>query len=109
MNKLECTIIRDKSGFTKKIYPVYKLTHCQSNKFLLSSQKMNMVRSAHYVISMDETNITKTSPGYLGKIRSDNSGIEYNLYDKGENPASVKIPEQVRDQYAGIFYVIFNN
>jgi hypothetical protein len=94
MNKLECTITRDKSGLSKKVYPVYTLTHSQSGKLLLAAKKMNMVRSAHYLLTMDSANLTKKSPGYLAKLRSDNSGIEYNLFDTGENPKTVKEPEK---------------
>eukprot|EP00826_Nyctotherus_ovalis_P026221 TRINITY_DN2049_c0_g2_i1.p5 TRINITY_DN2049_c0_g2~~TRINITY_DN2049_c0_g2_i1.p5 ORF type:complete len:128 (+),score=36.85 TRINITY_DN2049_c0_g2_i1:878-1261(+) len=109
MDKLECTITRNKSGFTKKIYPVYTLTHSQSGKFLLAAQKMNMLRSAHYLITMDSANRNKHSPGYVGKLRSDNSGVEYNLFDTGENPRSVKELERVRNQLAAVYYVVLGD
>jgi len=109
MNKLECTIIRDKSGISKKAYPVYTLMHSQSGKVLLTAKKMNMLGSAHYLITMDSANLTKESPGYLAKLRSENSGTEYNLFDIGENPKTTKEPSRVRNQLAAVYFVILYN
>ena len=66
---------------------------------------MNLIGSAHYVISMDKNNISKEALGYLGKIRSENSGTEYNLYNEGENPVNTQIPEIVRNKLAAIQFV----
>ena len=67
---------------------------------------MNAIGSAHYLITTDPSNLTKKSTGYLGKIRSENFGIEYNLFDHGENPETTKIPEKVRNQLGAVYYVI---
>ena len=64
-----------------------------------------MIGSAHYTISMDSSNLSKNSPGYLGKVRSDNVGTEYNLFSEGENPATTQIPELVRNQLLAVQYV----
>lgn len=73
--------------------------------FLLSAQKMTMVGSAHYIITTDQHNMTRKTEGYLGKVRSDVAGHEYNLFGVGENPSKGLGPERTRNQLAGIFYV----
>jgi len=78
-----------------------------NQKFLLAGQKMNMLGSAHYIITLDQIDMTKKSPGYLGKVRSDSTGTEYNLFDVGENPSTGAIPEKIRNQHAAVYYVFF--
>lgn len=105
MRSIECIIHRDRSGIKKKVYPVYELR--LDNKLLLAAQKVNMVGSAHYVITMDKDNITKEASSYLGKVRADNSGMEYNIFDYGENPAKHVPFTMIRAQLAAVYYVIF--
>ena len=88
------------------MYPRYNLVLSNNQKFLLAGQKMNMLGSAHYIITMEQVDMTKKGPGYLGKIRSDSTGTEYNLLDQGENPSSGLPPERVRNQHAAVYYVL---
>eukprot|EP01022_Parablepharisma_sp_SALTPOND_P020104 TRINITY_DN3569_c0_g1_i1.p2 TRINITY_DN3569_c0_g1~~TRINITY_DN3569_c0_g1_i1.p2 ORF type:complete len:198 (+),score=12.16 TRINITY_DN3569_c0_g1_i1:1106-1699(+) len=86
------------------MYPRYNLVMSNNQKFLLASQKMNMLGSAHYIITMEQMDMTKKAPGYLGKVRSDSAGTEYNIYDRGENPSSGLPYERVRNQLAAVYY-----
>ena len=106
LEKLEFIIVRNKKGFVKKIYPVYNLLLNRNGGFVLAAQKMNMIRSSNYLISLDKTKLNPHSSGALAKLRSDNSGIEYNLFTNGENPKNTQIPDKVRNQLAAIYYVI---
>ena len=110
IKKLECTIYRDKSGISKKMYPQYDLITSNGKHFLVSAKKMNMVGSAHYVITLDEHEMKRQSSGFLGKVRSNGSGTEYNLFGIGENPSKGLPPEQTRNQLAAVYYVcLYNN
>lgn len=75
---------------------------------------MNAFGSAHYVITLDLdeidsmklfNNIGKKTGGYLGKVRSNAQGTEYNLFGPGENPNKGLSADKTRDQFAGVFYV----
>lgn len=90
------------------MYPRYELYYSHNNKFLLAAQKMNLVGSAHYIITMDSSSMSKKIPGYLGKVRSENERTEYNLFSDGENPNITQTPELVRKQLAAIKFVINN-
>ena len=45
------------------------------------------------------------SPGYMGKVRSNSSFTEYNLFGIGENPERGLPPSMVRDQLCGVSFV----
>jgi len=57
------------------------------------------------MISLSEDEITRHSEGYIGKLRSDNQGTEYNLFGPGENPDKKVAEDLTRNQYAAICYV----
>jgi hypothetical protein len=97
--------MRDKEGLAKKVYTRYNLVYSYNMKFILASQKKNLVTLAYYIITMDSSNMSKKAVGYMGKLRGYNSGTEYNLYDGGDNPKTVQMHEYVRNQLAGIKYV----
>jgi hypothetical protein len=72
---------------------------------MITGVKMNMMGSAHYILSLDQDASSKQSAGYMGKLRSDKTGKEYNLFDLGENPSSGFPPDRVRNQLGAILYV----
>lgn len=73
----------------------------------MSAQKMQLMRSAHYVLTMDKESMSKKTPGYMGKLRSNLVGSEFNVFDKGENPSFEGSPIYVRNQHCGIIYVYY--
>jgi len=87
------------------MYPRYDLLYLQNKKFLLAAQKVNLLGSSYYIITMDSSKISKKIPGYLGKVRSDNAGTEYNLFSEGDNPNNTQIPELVRKQLVAVQFV----
>ena len=105
MRPLLCSIIRDKSGFSKKFYPKYDMFLSNSAIHLISGQKMQIMRSAHYIVSLERETMKKEAPGYLGKVRSNLLGTEFNFFDKGENPTTGLPPERVRNQLGAVLYV----
>eukprot|EP00826_Nyctotherus_ovalis_P012032 TRINITY_DN1313_c0_g3_i5.p2 TRINITY_DN1313_c0_g3~~TRINITY_DN1313_c0_g3_i5.p2 ORF type:complete len:184 (-),score=60.73 TRINITY_DN1313_c0_g3_i5:325-876(-) len=86
------------------MYPRYNLVTSDTLKFLLNAQKMSMVGSAHYVITMEQQNMTRQTAGYLGKVRAGNSANEFNVFGVGENPTKGLGPERTRSQLAAVFY-----
>jgi hypothetical protein len=90
------------------MYPRYNMVLSNNQRFLLAGQKMNMIGTAHYIVSLEQEDMTKKAAGYLGKVRSDGSGTEYNVFDQGENPSAGFSPDRIRNQLGAIYYVIFS-
>ncbi len=105
LKAVRCYIKRDKSGFSKKFYPKYLLYLSDSNHFVMAGQKMQIIRSAYYGVTMDQAKVDKKTPGYLGKVRSNLVGTEYSIFDQGESPDKGIPPEQVRCQHGAVIYV----
>lgn len=55
-------------------------------KFLLSGKKRNANATSNYLISLDQEKLDKKSSGYLGKVRSNFLGTEFQIFDTGKNP-----------------------
>ena len=68
------------------------------------SEKQQILKSAYYLISMDTKKLNRKSLGYIGKLRSNFSNTEFNLFGEGENPNKKLKPEYIRKQHAGILY-----
>lgn len=105
MSLIQCTIKRDKSGLTKKLYPKYDMIFSDNDIFIMTGQKMQLMRSAHYVVTLEKETMIKKAPGYLGKLRSNLGGAEFNIFDKGDNPSSQKSKSLIRNQHGAITYV----
>jgi hypothetical protein len=55
---------------------------------------------------MDQKNLKKSGKGFLGKVRSNFLGTEFNIYDHGANPNKKKLPdEKIRIIHGSILYV----
>ena len=57
-------------------------------------------------MTFDEKECSVDKPGYIGKLRANFFGTQYNLYDKGLNPEKTKDKFAMRKQYALIIFVI---
>ena len=107
----ECCIKRDRSSLSKKLYPAYIL-YFNEGKFLMMAQRMNIMGSSYYSITVDHEITNRDSPGYLGKLRLGNSSNEYNIFGDGENPKTGLPLDEIRIQHGGIIYnnnIIKNN
>ena len=102
---LECTIKRDKSGLTKKMYPKYDLMLSYNQQCVITGQRMSVFGSAHYIVTLPGQNMDKHATGYLGKVRSNKAGLEYNIFDEGENPAGGFPVERIRNLHGSVLYV----
>ena len=45
-------------------------------------------KTANYLISIDKNDLSRKSDNYVGKLRSNMLGTEFNIYDNGVNPNS---------------------
>jgi len=86
---VQCYIVRHKKGIANRMYPTYEL-YTKDDQFLLISKKRSKNKTSNYLISMDKKNLDKSSPSYLGKLRSNFIGTEFTIYDKGLSPKDVE-------------------
>lgn len=106
MDYIRCIVRRDTSGFSKKFYPTFDLLLASGEVFLMQSQKMQIMTSTYFLLTMDKEVVDKKSPNVLGKLREPDHG-NYNLFGKGDNPNTGKPLPQIRDQ-VGAFLIVKN-
>lgn len=73
---------------------IFKLYHDPKNHFLLSGQNQDNSIGVNYFLSTAE--IPKKDQFYVGKVRGNFSGNEFNIYDDGDNPDKLK--KKLRNQ-----------
>lgn len=82
---VQCYIRRNKSG-TNKLYPVYTLYLVEGDRFLMQSKKRANNTTSNYLITMGENDFGRDSVNYLGKLRSNFVGTEFQVFDNGCAP-----------------------
>lgn len=100
---IECTITRNKSGFNR-FYPKYTLMLSEGEKFLLNGKKRGANKTANYMITLDQDNLKRKGKGFLGKLRANFLGTEFNIFDNGENPKKTTPKEAVRNELGSVVY-----
>ena len=103
-----CYIRRNKSG-THRLFPLYSLWLKDGDRFLLQSKKRSNNKTSNYIICMGSSpaDLDKSSPTYLGKLRSNFMGTEFQVFDHGVSPSDAEAqtdPSRVRRELAGITY-----
>lgn len=97
---VQCTIYRDRSTITTKLYPEYQLVLDDTKKPLMLARKMSMNMTSNYHVfdltrGVAGSKLTKKSGNYLGKIRALNSArTEYVIVGKSAE----------REEYGGIIF-----
>jgi hypothetical protein len=121
MGKIQCYILRNRSGPMNKMQPKYSLylekkhvpdeAHQFSKPekgsggmFLLYSQRKSLQsKTPHYSISSQVGSSQRYEDGFLGKLRGNFDRSEYTLYDSGDNPKDVDYTKgEVREELAAI-------
>jgi len=101
---LQLCIKKNSSGIIKKLYPEFKLYLRNNNRFIMTGKRMQLMRSAYYLVTTEAEVTNRKSPGCLGKLRSNFQETEFSLFGTGENPKK-RVPfDQVRTQHAAILY-----
>ncbi|XP_051207502.1 tubby-like F-box protein 7 [Lolium perenne] len=79
---IQCFIKRDKSKLTYHLYLSLTSAVLDDNgKFLLSAKRSRRTTYTDYAISMDSKNISRSSSGYIGRLRSNFLGTKFVIYD----------------------------
>jgi len=79
---IQCFIKRDKSTSTYYLYLCLSPAVLSENgKFLLAAKRNRRTTYTEYIISMDPKNISRSSNGYVGKMRSNFLGMKFVIYD----------------------------
>jgi len=102
---VQCKIYREKSGLDR-MYPHYNLVLEDNNAFLLAARKRKKSKSSNYLVSLDKNDLSRDSPNFMGKLRSNFVGTEFVMYDKGKAPAvdGSAVEGDVRQELGVILY-----
>lgn len=90
---IQCFIKRNKSNLTYHLYLCLSPALLVENgKFLLSAKRTRRTTSTEYVISLAADDISRSSNGYIGKLRSNFLGTKFIIYDTQPPYNSNQIP-----------------
>ncbi|WVZ87789.1 hypothetical protein U9M48_034372 [Paspalum notatum var. saurae] len=79
---IQCFIKRDKSKLTYRLYLCLSSAVLDENgKFLLAAKRSRRTTHTDYAISMDSKNFSRSSTGYVGRLRSNFLGTKFIIYD----------------------------
>jgi len=81
---VQCNITRTKTSLTGN--PVYSLYLKQDDTFLMCSKKRSKNKTSNYKICMTENDLSRDGDNYLGKLRSNFMGTEFQIFDDGHSP-----------------------
>lgn len=102
---VQCYIRRYRSIMSST--PEYRLFMKEGDRFLLYSKNKSYNKKSNYFVSMADGDFDKTSPAYLGKVRSSFMGTEFQMFDHGMSPKDTppSTPSsQLRKEVAVAFY-----
>ncbi|CAM9186240.1 unnamed protein product [Heterosigma akashiwo] len=96
---VQCSIVRNKSG-TNKLFPNYQvfMKYGDQERFLLAGKKRAGNKTSNYLISMQEGDLSRESRNFLGKLRANFVGTEFQVYDDGVNPKDLDAVGASADQ-----------
>ncbi len=80
---VQCNIRRQKTSITG--HPIYSVYLKNGDVFLMSSKKRPQNKTSNYKICMTENDLTREGDNYLGKLRSNFMGTEFQIFDNGHN------------------------
>lgn len=84
---MHCYIKRRKTG-AGKLYPEYCLYTRQGGHFLMAAKKQANNKTSNYHVTLNDRDFAKESPDYLGKLRANFVGTEFQLFDHGSNSSN---------------------
>ena len=82
---IQCYIKRNKSGINK-LFPAYSVFMKDGDRFLMTSKRRPNNKTSNYLISCEKNDHNRSSINYLGKVRANFVGTEFQIYDSGVNP-----------------------
>ncbi|EFC46405.1 tubby protein [Naegleria gruberi] len=100
---VRCYILRDTSKMNK-VFPRYYLYAERGSTFLLSGKKRKANKSSNYCLSLSKEDISRSSDSFIGKLRSNFLGTEFQLFDNGEKASKLKPGAHLRTNLASVVY-----
>ncbi|KFQ68516.1 Tubby-related protein 3, partial [Phaethon lepturus] len=107
---VKCRITRDKKGMGRGLFPTYYM-HLERDDnrktFLLAGRKRKKSKTSNYLISVDPTDLSRESEGFVGKLRSNLMGTKFTVYDNGVSPVKARSlveKAHTRQELAAICY-----
>lgn len=100
---VQCYIRRNRSG-THKLFPIYSLYLKDEDVFLFCSKKRPNNKTSNYLISKVEGELNRESDSYMGKLRSNFMGTEFQVFDNGANPSAAEGGRDVRRELGAVMY-----
>jgi tubby-related protein 1 len=98
---LQCCLRRDTSDVSSTTYSLYI---SNTFKHLLSARKKAFCATSNYALSTDKTDFDANSKSYMGKVRSNFLGTQFNGYSKGTNPDKATDQSTVRANIVTVNY-----
>jgi hypothetical protein len=82
---ISCWLIKKKTGLlnTGSLYSLYNK---HDKKLIMTAKKLSAKTTSQYLLSLSPDNITTRDKNYLGCVKSNFFGTEWNIYDNGELP-----------------------
>ncbi|CAM9466109.1 unnamed protein product [Ectocarpus sp. 6 AP-2014] len=82
---VQCYIRRNKTR-ANKIFPEYTLFLKEGDRFLMCSKKRPNNATSNYLVSMRAGDLDRNSTNFLGKLRANFVGTEFQVFDDGYSP-----------------------
>ena len=70
----------------------------------MSCKKRSGNATSNFIIGVDKNRLNKKDFGFLGKIRSNFKGSEWQIFDTGDNPKKTKTSKNARKELAVVLY-----
>lgn len=101
---VQCNITRTKTSLTG--HPVYSVYLKQDDVFLMCSKKRSKNKTSNYKICMTENDLSRDGSNYLGKLRSNFMGTEFQIFDNGHSPKDEPetAQQEIRNELGGVTY-----
>lgn len=89
---INCLLVRERTGMTKLGRRF--LFKTDNGTFLAASKKVGGLKP-YYLVSLDDSDLSREGLNYVGKVRSNFMGSEFVAYDAGENFKAKKSPRSM--------------
>ena len=77
-----------------QLHPEYTVYLKQGDLFLMCGKKRPNNKTSNYLISAGEGDLKRSSKNYLGKLRANFVGTEFQVFDAGWNPKDIDADEE---------------
>jgi len=106
---VKCRITRDRKGMDRGLFPTYFL-HMEREDgrkvFLLAGRKRKKSTTSNYLVSTDPTDLSRGGDSFIGKLRSNMLGTNFQIFDGGDGSAKGKNSDRPtkRQEIAAVLY-----